>query len=216
MVPFLAGENGLFGFLGREQEGDNIDGNRLAGGIRLDLMAGGQNLGVLEHSRGHGIGMVVVGIGDEHIDMGTRHEEAGNADHFIGTKRDGAHAAGNSAGEADAGAGRSQLAIEDGLAGSQRIEHGAANHVVDLDEAAGERMGTLGQSIMERSSRRMTSPGSRERAAATYWLGGCTGTWEAWATLRLSQNVKRPEITRAATRASIMRRAIYQITFGTP
>ncbi len=87
-----------------------------------------------------GSGCALVVIGDQHVDMSAGHQESGDADDFIRTQGNGAHPARDPGGEAHAGAGRGQLPIEDRLSGGQRIEHRPADHIVDPDETARQRM----------------------------------------------------------------------------
>ncbi len=52
-----AGQNRLLGVLRGEQQGDDIDRRRFPGWIRLHLMAGGQNFGILQDGGRDRIGM---------------------------------------------------------------------------------------------------------------------------------------------------------------
>jgi hypothetical protein len=104
-------------------------------------MTGSQDFSILQHGSGKRLRVGVVLIGHKDIHMGAGHEEARDADHLIGAKRDSAHTAGNSSREANARTGSGELTVENRLARRQRIEDRAADNVIDLHEAAIQRMG---------------------------------------------------------------------------
>ena len=87
------GQHHLLRVLGRQQQRDHVGGLRLALGIGLEILAGGQNFNILQHDLGGGHrGCGFIGTeGDQDIDMGAGKQEPGDPYHFIGLHRGRTH-----------------------------------------------------------------------------------------------------------------------------
>jgi hypothetical protein len=78
-----SGEHRALRLFRREQKGDDGDIRCLSLGIRLDLVAGGEDECVFEHCSRKSFRRLVAVVGDENVDVGAGQKKAGDANDFV-------------------------------------------------------------------------------------------------------------------------------------
>src|SRR6185437_2996176 len=135
----LSGEYELLGVPGAQEQGDDVDGLRLALGIGLKCLPGGEDIYVLQDGLGEGSGSIVRAIGQENVDMRAGIKEAGDTDDVVGANGNGTHAIGNLNGQSEARAGSGQIVFDERLIGAHWVEEGATEDLLRLGKCAGKR-----------------------------------------------------------------------------
>ena len=129
-------QNGALRLLRSQQQRHHRYVRRLARGVGFELVAGGQDDGVLQYGRRNRLGRDVRVVGHQHVEMRAGNQKSGHPYHLVGAQRDGAHSVRDLARKPGAGSCGRQVAVQDGLAFAQRKEDLAANHSGGLRKRA--------------------------------------------------------------------------------
>ena len=123
----------------RQQEGHHSDGFGFPSRLRLNLLAGGKDLHVLQHDLRLRLRYRIAAQRDQNVDMGAGKQKPGHTHNFVRPYRGGPHAFGDLDREPDAGARRRQIRLQDWLPGRDRVDDRPTYQLFYLGESAFQR-----------------------------------------------------------------------------
>src|ERR1039458_546546 len=129
------GQAELLGLSWGDQHIDDLHHDGFAFGVFFEILAGGEYFDILQQGLRESAQIAAASgrvAGDQDVDVHARHDEAGDAHHFIDADGHGAHSRWYHGGHSTAGALGSEARFDDGLLGEDGGDDAAAEDVFDL------------------------------------------------------------------------------------
>src|ERR1035441_7053568 len=134
-ICLAGGQAELLGLSWGDQHIDDLHHDGFAFGVFFEILAGGEYFDILQQGLRESAQIAAASgrvAGDQDVDVHARHDEAGDAHHFIDADGHGAHSRWYHGGHSSAGALGSEARFDDGLLGEDGGDDAAAEDVFDL------------------------------------------------------------------------------------